>query len=527
MADTGLPFEPDAALLAPLRAVLGDEGVITGDARLPLVTDVYRRLETPIAVARPKTVEALAEAVRIATEAGVAVVPRGGGASYTDGYLATVARSLLVDVSGLDRIVEINETDAYVTVEAGCTWAALKAALDAKGLRTPFQGPFSGLLSTVGGAMSQYAISHGSGAHGISAQSVLSMDVVLADGSILSTGSAARGAAPFGRFYGPDLAGLFCGDAGALGIKARVTLPLLKIKPAFQAASFAFDSFAAMHGAMRAAAMEGLDHSHFALDAALSQGQVARQDGASKFAIAMKVLETSPNLIKGLATLARMGAAGDRALKASAFYCHWLIEGCDDGEAKAKLHRLREIAGAFGAEIPNTVPTVVRGMPFAPFFNVLGPKGERWVPLHGVMSHSKALAFHDALAKLYADEAPAMARHGVTAGGMFETVGSSGFLYEIALYWPDTRNDYHPSVVPADYLAGLPAYPENLAARAYVHELKSKLIDLYGAFGATHFQLGKAYPYASAIGPEPLAAVRALKAHLDPKGLMNPGALGL
>lgn len=527
MPDTGMPFSADAALLAPLGAVLGEDNLLTGDARLPLATDVYRRQELPLAVARPKTVEALAETVRIATSAGVAVIARGGGASYTDGYLATTGRSLLVDVSGLDAIVEINETDAYVTVEAGCTWAALKAALDAKGLRTPFWGPFSGLLSTVGGAMSQYAISHGSGAHGISAQSVLSMDVVLADGSILSTGSAARGAQPFGRFYGPDLAGLFCGDAGALGIKARITLPLLKIKPAFQTASFAFDSFAAMHGAMRAVALEGLDDSHFALDAALSQGQVARQDGASKLSIALKVLETSPNLFKGLTTLARMGAAGDRALKASAFYCHWIIEGCDDGEAKAKLHRLREIAGGFGAEIPNTVPTVVRGMPFAPFFNVLGPKGERWVPLHGVMSHSKALAFHDALTALYAAESEAMARHGVTFGGMFETVGSSGFLYEIALYWPDARTEYHDAVVPADYLTAMPVYPENLPARAYVHELKGKLIELYGQFGATHFQLGKAYPYASALASEPLSAVRALKAHLDPHGLMNPGALGL
>ena len=57
------------------------------------------------------------------------MVPRGGGASYTDGYLPTTPRSILIDTSRLNRILEINAEDMYVTVEPGITWADLTARL--------------------------------------------------------------------------------------------------------------------------------------------------------------------------------------------------------------------------------------------------------------------------------------------------------------------------------------------------------------------------------------------------------------
>ena len=87
--------------------------------------DVYNTREMPLAVIQPGTVEELQEAARIALKNNVALVPRGGGASYTDGYLPTRARSLLVETSRLNRIVEINTTDMYVTVEPAVTWERL------------------------------------------------------------------------------------------------------------------------------------------------------------------------------------------------------------------------------------------------------------------------------------------------------------------------------------------------------------------------------------------------------------------
>jgi hypothetical protein len=205
------------------------------------------------------------------------------------------------------------------------------------------------------------------------------------------------------------------------------------------------------------------------------------------------------------------------------------------------LGRLRGLAGAdailTGADaIPfftdvyrrlETPLAVVRGMPFAPLFNTLGPKGERWVPLHGILPHSKVPPFHEALTALYAARAADMKRLGVWTGGMFATVNTSGFLYEIALYWPGARTEYHRAAVPADYLATLPTYADDPEVVLFVDTLKRDITALYSQFGTVHFQLGKTYPYAEVLDPGTLDLVRAIKASLDPEGFMNPGALGL
>ena len=116
---------------------------------------------------------------------------------------------------------------------------------------------------------------------------------------------------------------------------------------------------------------------------------------------------------------------------------------------------------------------------------------------------------------------------GVWAGGMFATVGSSGFLYEVALYWPDEITAYHRSVVPADYLANLPSFPANPEARDYVHRMKTELGDLYAAHGAVNFQIGRFYPYHERLSPEARELLGAVKGHLDPAGHLSPGVLGL
>ena len=519
-------IEDIVGLLAPHA---GAANVLTGAAMAPFVNDVYRTLESPCAVVRPASVQALQAVVGALAQARAAFVVRGGGASYTDGYLARDAGQVLIDLSQLNRIVEINAQGGYVTVEAGVTWAALAEALAQQGLRTPFRGPFSGLHSTVGGAMSQYAISHGSGTYGLSAESLLSLDVITAQGELIRTGSAAAaGAQPFLRHFGPDLTGLFTGDCGALGIKARVTLPLIRQLPAHGMVSFAFPDFRSAHEGMRRIALERIEESHFALDAALSQGQIARQDrSGAALAMALGIIRTSPSILSGIKQVAKAGLLAKREIARSAYMTHYIVEGFGQGEVHAKLHRLRELMADLASEISATVPAVVRAMPFAPFFNALGPGGERWVPLHGILPHAAVPGFHAALDAFFAARKAEMERLGVWTGRMFSAVGSSGFLYELAIYWPDAFTAYHEAVVPPDYLANLPKFPPNPEACGYVQQFKTDLIALYVEHGATNFQLGKAYPYADRLSPPALALVRALKQALDPEGRLSPGALGL
>lgn len=512
----------DDTLMARLVEALGAGAVVDDADRLAYVAnDVYRTGGAPLCILRPDSVAALQTAVRLCAEAGVAIVPRGGGASYTDGYLFPAGGHVLIDTGALTAM-EIDERNAIVTVEAGVTWAALKAALDARGLRTPFWGPFSGIAATVGGSVSQNSVSHGTAAHGISAQSVLGLDVVLANGELLTTNAAESM-----RFYGPDITGLFTGDCGTLGVKARIRLPLIAALPHAEALSFAFDSFEAYHTAVRRAQIARIDDSHFMIDLALSQGQIGRQQSVgARMQIAWSVFSKAPNKIKGLAQVLKMALAGEDPMRSGQYMCHFIVEGFDAADAAHRAGHLRRIIGDDGREIANTIPAFVRTMPFAPLGNILGPNGERWVPIHGVLNHEQTVPFHRAFKAMLAARKADMDRLGIWTGTMASPVNSSGFLYEIALYWPDARTPYHLETLGKDWIAGLKDYPANAEAKAYANELKEAIVALMQDYGAGHFQIGRAYPYQSRLTPQASVLVRALKDQLDPKGVMNPGALG-
>lgn len=512
----------DDTLKARLVQALGAGAVVDDADRLAYVAnDVYRTGGAPLCILRPDGVAALQTAVRLCAEADVAIVPRGGGASYTDGYLFPAGGHVLLDTGALTAM-EIDERNAIVTVEAGVTWAALKAALDARGLRTPFWGPFSGIAATVGGSISQNSVSHGTAAHGISAQSVLGLDVVLANGELLTTNAAESM-----RFYGPDITGLFTGDCGTLGVKARIRLPLIAALPHAEALSFAFDSFEAYHAAVRRAQIARIDDSHFMIDLALSQGQIGRQQSmGARMQIAWSVFSKAPNKLKGLTQVLKMALAGENPMRSGQYMCHFIVEGFDPADAAHRAERLRRIIGDDGREIANTIPAFVRTMPFAPLGNILGPNGERWVPIHGVLTHDKTVPFHTAFKAMLAARKADMDRLGIWTGTMASPVNSSGFLYEIALYWPDARTPYHLETLGPDWIAGLKDYPANPEAKAYANELKEAIVALMQDYGAGHFQIGRAYPYQSRLTPQASVLVRALKDQLDPKGVMNPGALG-
>lgn len=512
-----------SALTSHLESIVGAEGISTEVPHLEyLAHDVYRSGGRPLAALRPRSVTSLQQAVAACCAAGVAMVPRGGGASYTDGYLYGPGGHVVFDLGALDSI-EIDESRSYVTVGAGVTWAALKERLDTLGLRTPFWGPFSGLAATVAGSVSQNAISHGSGGYGISAQSVLSMDVVLASGELIHTGASNAT-----RHFGPDLTGLFTGDCGALGIKAAVRLPLIAARRDFIAVSFAYKDFSSFHAGLKCAAAEGLDDEHFGLDIALSQGQIGKQEEiGSRLRIARDVFRSSPNVISGISQLIRMALAGDEVLGSGAYMCHFIIEGASPAEAKEKAARLRTIMASYGSEIANTVPAFVRACPFAPLTNTLGPRGERWVPLHGVLAHDKAVGFNQAFQDFLAKRRPEMEKLGIWTGTMFCSVGSTGLLYEIALYWPGCQTTYHDKVIDPAYLQALPQHADSPEASRYVDQLKRDLISLYADHGAAHFQIGRAYPYLNRIDPQAQVLLKGVKSVLDPKNLMNPGALGL
>ena len=502
-------------------SVAADELLTDATARDLYSHDVYSTGRQPLGVLRPKTVEALAAGVAAATSQGLAIVPRGGGMSYTGGYIYNGGDFILVDTAAMDRIVEIDPVDMTVTVEAGCTWDALHRALKPHGLRAKAWGTLSGLRATVGGGMSQNGVFWGA-RDGTVSDAALSFEVVLADGTGVSTGS------DFFRPFGPDLTGLFAGDTGAFGVKARIKLRLVRDGTAFAYGSFALDDYAAIFGTMSEIARQGLAAENFAFDPFL-QSQRMKRDSLSKDAKSLvNMMKSQGSAWKALKEGAKVVAAGRSFLDDVPFSLHVIAEGRHQPGVDADMKLIEEIAKKHGGRaIDNTIPKILRANPFPPPNSMLGPNGERWVPVHGFLPHSKLTTAWESLQALYEENAEAMARHKVEVGAMLAAVSPSVCLTEPVFFWPDARNALHEDAVETDHLKRLQKFDADLEARALVAELRSKVVDIFHGLGAAHLQIARTSPLPESHDPKAWELLKALKRAVDPKGLMNPGSLGL
>ncbi len=515
-------------VIAELRRLLGAQHVITDRTEREFYSqDVYRSGELPAVVIRPGSAEELATALKAIAPSGLPIVPRGGGMSYTDGYLPKRANSIMVDMLRMDRVVTINAEDCYVTVECGATWKALFDTLAPHGVRTPYYGPLSGLRSTIGGALSQGSIFLGSGRYGTAADSVIGLDVVLADGSVLQLGSHANAnGAPFLRQVGPDTMGMFLSDTGALGVKTRATFRLVRPQPESRFLSYSFKAAADLFAAMADVAREDVASEQFAFDPGLQAVRMKRVSLMEDAKSLGKLVKGAGGL-KGLVEGARVVMAGRNFLEEGTFSVHLSVDGRDAVDADAKAAIVRRIMGRAGTEAENTVPKMMRANPFAEVNSMLGPNGERWVPVHGSVPFSEAIKMYEACEAVFARHAEAMKKHDIDHGYLSCTVGLAGTLLEPVMYWPDARNAFHERVLDAAYLARLPKYAPNPEAAAAVAKIREELALAFMQNGAVSFQLGKFYRYQEGLAPSAAGFLRQLKQLVDPQGRMNPGSLGL
>jgi FAD/FMN-containing dehydrogenase len=504
-----------------LAGVVPAATLISDPASLSLYShDVYSAGPQPLAVFRPQTVEQLAAGIAAATADGIAIVPRGGGMSYTGGYIAPVTRFILVDTGALDRIIELNETDMTVTVEAGVTWDELRRFLQPKGYRARCWGTLSGINATVGGGMSQNGVFWGAGG-GTVVDGAISFDVVLADGRIVSTGSE------FFRPYGPDVTGLFAADCGAFGVKARITLRLVREgQCAF--GSFAFDHAEQILAAMAGIARDGLAAESFGFDPFLQAQRMKRESLASDAKSLITMMKAQGGVLKSLKEGAKVALAGRSFLDGVPFSLHCIAERRRAAEAEADMADLtRLVTAAGGRAVENSIPKILRANPFPPVNSMVGPDGERWVPVHGFLPHSRLAAGWNAVQAILGAHEDAMAQLGVQAGAMLAAVSPQACLIEPVFFWPDALNPLHRHAVEPGHLAKLKGFAANPPAAALVHSLRAEIIAAFQTLGAVHLQIARTYPLQQSHDPALWALLRAIKRELDPHGLMNPGVLGL
>lgn len=199
----------------------------------------------PSGVVRVTDVAEISELLAWASSAGVSVVARGAGTGLAGGAAAGEG-SVVLDLGGLDRILEIDPVNQFAVVEPGVITADLDRAAAMYGLRYA-PDPGSVEISTIGGNIATNAGGLRGAKYGVTRDSVLGLEVVLADGSVITTGGRTiKGVA------GYDLTSLFVGSEGTLGIISRATLRLQPVPVRTATLSAFFSSVGDAAGAVNA-----------------------------------------------------------------------------------------------------------------------------------------------------------------------------------------------------------------------------------------------------------------------------------
>jgi glycolate oxidase len=192
----------------------------------------------PLAVVHAAGTDDVRTTLRHADALRVPVVPRGAGTGLSGGATADEG-SLVLDLSGMNRILELSPDDQLAVVEPGVITADLDRAAAAHGLRYA-PDPASAAISTIGGNIATNAGGLRCAKYGVTRDSVLGLEAVLADGTLVRTGRrTVKGVT------GYDLTALLTGSEGTLAVITAATVRLRPVPAATATVSAYFDSFEA------------------------------------------------------------------------------------------------------------------------------------------------------------------------------------------------------------------------------------------------------------------------------------------
>jgi glycolate oxidase len=233
----------DGQLIDGLVKSLGKAGVLHTPEDLAVYSyDGTFAEGRPDIVVLPETTEQVSQVVKLAAEARLPLVPRGMGSGLAAGSIPAVNGGIVICLTRMNHILEIDTENATARVEAGVVTADLQAAVEKRGLFYP-PDPSSVRHSTLGGNIACNAGGPHCVKYGVTGDYVLGLTVVLADGNTLRTGGK-----PIKDVTGYDLKRLFTGSEGTLGVITEALLRLIT-KPRY--ARTALADFAALADASR------------------------------------------------------------------------------------------------------------------------------------------------------------------------------------------------------------------------------------------------------------------------------------
>ena len=447
--------------LVALESLLGDRL-----SRAPGDCDQHGRNETwfafspPDAVAYPETTQEVAELVKICATHGVAITPWGTGTSL-EGHAVPLQGGISLDMSRMNRVLEVLDSDMQVRVQPGVTREALNEDLRATGLFFPVD---PGANASLGGMAATRASGTTTVRYGSMRDNVMALEVVLADGRIIRTGSRAKKSAA-----GYDLTALMVGSEGTLGIITELTLRLHGQPEAISSAVCAFDT----------------------LEAAVETVQMTIQMG-----IPMARIEFVDAL-----TAEIFNEANGTNFPAKP---HLMIEfhGSDAAVAEASERFGEVVAEMGGADFEWAITTEDRN--------------KLWRMRHG--AYPASIAHRPGCMGLVTDICVPISRLAEAVGEMTGEIAAAGLIGPIVGHVGD--GNFHSVLLldPNDK-------DEFKRAKAVAGKMAERALEMGGTVTGEHgIGMGK-IGYMRAEHGDAWDVMGTLKAALDPQGILNPGKL--
>lgn len=242
--------------LAVLRSIVGEEDVSlrAPDLEAHSIDESWVEPHLPDVVVWPASTEEVAAILRHANERGLPVVPWSGGSSL-EGNPVPVYGGILLAMYRMNRILEIREEDLQVVVQPGVVYDQLNAQLRRLGMFFP-PAPGSSDVATIGGMVANNSSGMRAVKYGVTRDYVLKLEVVLPSGEVIRVGSNAKKSTS-----GYDLVSLFVGSEGTLGVITEITLRLIGLPEQVAAAVATFDDLDDATAAVYECVRYGLDPS--------------------------------------------------------------------------------------------------------------------------------------------------------------------------------------------------------------------------------------------------------------------------